>query len=202
MANNSKKAVLSFINDCMGKTPDEFSGNLSRLMKETFEFANQCEDDVLFASRMQKAKDNQETRRAYIRALAAYIEGSLNVLKITPYLYPPLLSKIPKKYNATFGESVLPVNLKTSTKENIKSTIKGFAAISEVELSNGFMGEKGGQGLVKVFNIRDNLMHPKSVEGMTVSDSDLKISREAEIWFREIFITVFSPLKSVVRGVG
>lgn len=194
MAKKTKRFVDSFVGDYIGDTPEKFALNLSALMIKSKQFLILCEEDISFAHTIYTNYRSQEARRVYIRALPPYIEGTLNFLGVVPYLYPPLIERIPEDCKNLFAESMLEFRNRSATKDNIKKTIIGFGKVSGIEISTNLMGEKGAQSLVKTLALRDNLMHPRSIEGMEVSDNQIQEANEGQLWYRKQFAAVISPL--------
>jgi hypothetical protein len=120
MKKKSKRFIESFIGDYFGETGEIFSNNLTEQMATSKEFIDLCEKDLSFAKAINTKEDSQESRRVYIRSLPAYVEGSLNFLRVIPHSYPPLLNRIPQDCLVLFAEPILELRNKSSVKESIK----------------------------------------------------------------------------------
>lgn len=64
------------------------------------------------------------------------------------------------------------------------------------------MGTKGAQSLLRTFELRDNLMHPRSVEGFTVDNEQMQEAIESISWYKKQFNAVLSPLDEEVKKLS
>jgi hypothetical protein len=64
------------------------------------------------------------------------------------------------------------------------------------------MGTKGAQSLLRTFELRDNLMHPRSVEGLTVNNEQMLEADQGLLWYRQQFHAVISPLNELVNDLS
>lgn len=201
MARKSPRFVDDFITEYFGETPGTFSANLPNLMKRAIEFQTCLEKDLKFAHILLKSSDSQEARRIFIRAVPPYVEGCLTTLHVTPYLYPPLLNRLPEDCGPEFLEAMINFQIKTTPKERIKKTLIGIGSVAGVEISNEVMGEHGGQSLLATFRLRDSLMHPCSVSGFSVSDENKADAYDGVDWFKTKFGSVWSSLRETFIAV-
>lgn len=201
MTKKSPRFVTDFKNEFMGRTPDDFAANLSQLMDRAVEFLRMCDRDLDFATNLLNSRDSQETRRVFIRTLPPYVEGSLNFLRIIVHLYPPLLKRLPADCSAHFLEPLIELRNRSTTKESIKKTFVGIGQVTGSHVPNDIMGEPGAQALIATFELRDSLMHPRSIDGFTVTEEQLATARAGQVWFLGKFASVFSPLKDVVKSM-
>lgn len=196
---NSARFVDSFVNDYLGPTRDDFAKNLSKLMVAAREFHAALASDITFATAVWRTHDCIESRRVYVRAIPPFIEGSLNVLRVIPYLYPPFLEQLPKEFTVTFAESVLVFRNRSKAAQAIKDVLTGFGHVSGAEVPHDLMGETGAQNLIATFKLRDALMHPRSTRGMDVSSQDLHRAEAGLLWFEQKFTFVIGPLRDRVE---
>ena len=198
----SRRFIDSFIGDYFGESRDNFAENLAGLMAKSKQFLELCEKDLSFAKSIYTNDGSQESRRVYIRALPAYVEGSLNFLRIMPHLYPPLLDRIPNDCLVLFAEPIIELRNRSSVKETIKKTLIGFGKISNANIKSDIMGTRGAQSLLRTFELRGNLMHPRSIEGFNVSDEQMLEAEQGLLWYRQQFKVVISPLSKVVKDLS
>jgi hypothetical protein len=201
----SKKAprfVQEFIGDYIGNTMDDFAKNLSLNMERAKEFLMMCDADLDYARDQLKFSDTQETRRVWIRAIPPWVEGKLSFLRVMPYLYPPLLHRIPNNVQVLFAETMLPIRNRSSAKDTIKNTLLGIGEVAKMNVPPDLMGEAGAQALMYTFEIRDSLMHPRSIEGYLVSDEAVRSANVGVDWFNHKFVGVFTPLIEVVKEMS
>lgn len=198
MTKKSPRFVQDFIGEYIGETQEQFAENFPILWAKAMEFKLMCDSDIDFVSKLLEERDCREARCAFIRTLPAYIEGHLNILRLIPHLYLPLRDRIPEKYTVEFWEPMIEIRNRSTTKDSIKNTLIGIGHVAGVEVSSKIMGEPGAQALMATFGLRDSLMHPRSIEGISVTDKQLSDAWAGNVWFLEKFQIVFNSLKGVV----
>tara|TARA_R110002049_G_scaffold94635_8_gene232812 strand:- start:206 stop:832 length:627 start_codon:yes stop_codon:yes gene_type:complete len=201
MAKQPKRFVADFYKDMIGCCPEQLSANIRRNLERVDQVANECSKDLLLGEELVKQLDCQPTRRAYIRAVCPYVEGQLLILRVMPYLCPPLLARIPEKYGKLFAENMMDVPDRTRIKDLIKGTLYGVRAVCQLPASSKIMGERGAQQLLVAFGVRDGLMHPKSPEAMMVSDEQLESARQGVCWIAEKTVEIMPQLAAAARSV-
>ncbi|WP_409525672.1 hypothetical protein [Nitrincola sp. MINF-07-Sa-05] len=199
MSKKTPRFVENFVGDYIGNTREEFTQNLTRNMKRAHEFLDMCDSDLSYARKQLELQDSPEARRLWIRTIPPWVEGNLSFLRVTPYLYPPLLDRVPDDVKILFAETILPIHNKSSAKDTVKKTLTGIGKVAGLEISPNLMGETGAQALMNTFETRDGLMHPRSVEGYLVSDENLKLSYDGVDWFNHKFAAVFPPMIEVIK---
>lgn len=199
MSKKSPRFVDEFIGEYIGETREEFASNLSLLMGRALEFLKMCDRDLNFARDLLKAQGSQEARRVFVRTVPPYVEGNLNFLRVTPYLYPPLLERLPEDCRVLFAEPMLVLKNRSAAKDSIKRTLVGIGHVAGIPITNDIMGESGAQALMATFELRDSLMHPRSVDGFIVSDDQIAAAHAGVDWFKQKFASVSSPLKDIVK---
>lgn len=201
MTKKPPRFVDDFFDDYFGETPEDFVSNLSRLMGRAQQFLKLCNQDFDFANALLRNHDSQETRRIYIRTVPPCIEGHLTFLHVIPHLFPPLLERIPEESRVLFAESMLAFKNRSTSKNSIRMTFVGIGAVAGIEISNELMGESGAQALMSTFRLRDNLMHPRSISGFTVSDDQIKAAQIGVVWFYQVFSSVWPPMIEIVKEI-
>ncbi len=202
MSKKAPRFVQEFVGDYIGNTMDDFAKNLSRNMARAKEFLMMCDADFDYARDQLKHSDAQEARRVWIRAIPPWVEGKLSFFRVTPYLYPPLLHRIPENVQVIFAETMLPISNRSSAKDTIKNTLVGISEVAGMNISPDLMGEAGAQALMSTFNLRDSLMHPRSIEGYLVSDEAVRTADIGVDWFNHKFAGIFTPLIEVVKEMS
>lgn len=202
MSKTNPRFVKEFMGEYIGDTREDFAANLSRLMGRSLEFLKLCNDDLDFAKQILRAHDSQETRRILIRTVPPFIEGKLTYLRTQPYLFPPLLEKVPKDCEVLFAEPMMKLRNRSSAKDSIKRTLVGIGVVAGIDIPHNLMGESGAQALMDTFELRDSLMHPQSIEGFTVSDDQIQAAHTGLRWFEQYFASVFAPMIKVAKEIS
>lgn len=202
MSKTNPRFVKEFMGGYIGDTREDFAANLSRLMGRSLEFLKLCNSDLDFARRILQTQDSQEARRVLIRTVPPFIEGRLNFLRVQPYLFPPLLERVPKDCTVLFAEPMMPLRNRSTTKDSIKWTLVGIGKVAGIDIPQNLMGESGAQALMATFDLRDSLMHPRSVDGFMVSDDQIQAAHTGLHWFNQYFSSVFSPMIEVVKEIA
>jgi len=155
------------------------------------------DSDVNFAlEQWQKAPDSQFWRRTLLRCCCASAEGTLSLLKqITPVCAE------------FFGVSLTDSDMKivtecrtyieagvTKTKpaflpfrDNLKETFKVFAKAHTVQPAVN-CSTPGFADLCETFELRNRLMHPKTVFDLEVNDKALDGADRGLKWFKESLV--------------
>jgi hypothetical protein len=144
---------------------------------------------------MQGNFEDQFYRRAFVRALFAFIEADVWGRKMVAlYLHQesepkPLMpeevliaSETPVPELKDDG-SVRTTELRLRFLPNLRFSFRTFARAFHVEEFNLAVGDNGWAELRKAVEIRDRLMHPKGGNDFTVSDRDVEVCRGALIWY-------------------
>jgi hypothetical protein len=188
------------MDDYIGETDEEYLANLKGLMESAKDFLNELHSDLSLARSIAQNIDSGSARRTYIRTMPAFVEGSLNFLKVAPWGFPPLTSKLPEEYIVNFSETMLEFRNRTSVKDSIRDTLIGFGHITDVKLPATIMGEKGAQKLMDAFQLRDYVMHPKSPLAFSISKQQVSSAEEGLVWYMEKFQEVMAPLPEIARS--
>lgn len=173
---------------------------MSKNIQEQFNLFRIMNDDVqLSIDRLnrsnQSSKDFEFYARAYIRAYASWIEGSLS-------LYKDLIIKIdlnwckelPLEYQLYLfeqdwsiknsGEPYL-TSKKIGTKDNISCFFRLMSHISSdfaIDKSNSSWSD-----VVFFYTVRDRMMHPKCCDSLIITTLELNRCECGRIWLNMIF---------------
>lgn len=202
MSKKTPPFVADFLGDYIGDSRDAFAANLYKQIGRAKEFLKLCNADLDFVINQLKLHDSQEARRSFIRTIPPWVEGSLTFLRVTVFLYPPLLDRLPKDCLVLFAETMLPLRNRSSAKETIKQTFVGIGKLAGMEVSSHLMGESGAQALMNMFDLRNSLMHPRSIKGYLVSDESIRSAYIGIDWFNHKFVAVFSPMLEVAKDIS
>lgn len=151
--------------------------------------------DVLSARNLLENNDDQDhfLRRTYIRALFAFVEGTVWVLKnacinarpenpekeLTPGEYA-LLKEITFELgkNGKYTEKTKHLNLQS----NLKFCVNMFNQLfdSDIDLQ---IGTQRWENFKKAIKIRNRITHPKRRHDLLIKDEDVKMCIGTECWF-------------------
>lgn len=152
-------------------------------------------DDVIEASKTCEQREDEFSKRSYVRTVFAFVEGIIQVMKSSAILFdelnnPPLLNADEvallkeKESRITNAGEVKSMKSKISLLPNLQFALRTYARVigHAVDLDKS---SSGWQSLVKAVNIRDRLTHPKTLEDLHISDGDVSTVERAMIFFRD-----------------
>lgn len=129
----------------------------------------------------------QAERRAFVRAVFAFVESILFAMKHQLRTYTTmdpvdalLLSE--ETYEIDGDGEIRTQKTKLSLKSNVKFTFKCWARVTRTKCILE-LGDDGWNKLQLAIKIRDRLMHPKAVSDFNVSDKELDNAKAAFFWF-------------------
>ena len=143
---------------------------------------------------MQRDFDDQFYRRAFVRALFAFIEADVWGRKtISLYLNEKSDSKILSVEEASIaGESMAVLNEDGSVRTteprlhflaNLRFSFRAFARTFHIEDFGLSVDDGGWASLRNAVKVRDRLMHPKGAKDFMVSEAEIEVCRDALIWY-------------------
>lgn len=154
-------------------------------------------DDVIAAyETLEKDRASQYLRRCLVRAVFAYMEAVIEIVKIelrsnirTDVCTPNLTAKEEKLLGSLsiFRNSDKRIGLA----ENLKGTFKLAAKVWE--LSEYKLSTEGINYIDfrKAKHARDKLTHPKTFYDIQITDDDMAYCTAAGLWVRDSFETLF-----------
>jgi hypothetical protein len=143
-------------------------------------------DDVRRLEEAAKREENKKSfyRRQYLRAAAALVEGFISMLRQGALLSQEKFSP-EELLLLQEHEPVLKDNGEASVRNHflpIKGRIRfaflAYAKASQAEFRLN-CSRSGWQDLVRLFKIRDRLVHPKNYEELFISDDELHSTKQA-----------------------
>jgi hypothetical protein len=134
---------------------------------------------------------SQTHRRAYVRAVFAFIEGVLHRTKVTTVHLGVLLGTISIHELVVLEGSQLDVNDKGQVTSkplypNFLNNVRLVFRTFSKSIGSTFSLNVGGQGwqnLREAVTVRDRLMHPKEITELQVSDAEVEATKQAFEWF-------------------
>lgn len=147
-------------------------------------------------------------RRAYVRALFAYVEGTLAGLKAILTEYADLFG-----VRFTAGEAAMLVEVGYSLKEDGSVRVSpSFLRIADnvrfaLSLSSKVTGvaaaarydDRGWASFKKSIVIRNRLMHPKHVSDLTVTDQEIADVGDARTWYKDAIVAMLLNMIPAIR---
>ena len=144
-------------------------------------------EDVLGVLDLLDAQpDNQAVRRALVRSLWGFVEGS--VYGMRSFLRTAHI------LSSTGGEEELPDRERTI--DRVKKVLK--MAAKDMARWEADFGTEGWEALRANLKVRDRLMHPKSASDVQISDGEVDEARDAATWLLETIVQIQS--RAAARG--
>jgi hypothetical protein len=127
---------------------------------------------------LDHGSDNQSLRRALVRSLWGFIEGSMH--GVLDFL------RTARTLSAT-DDADLPPD-KGRTIDRVKGVFKVAARdLAHWEIDFGTTGWSAVRGSLTT---RDHLMHPKRAEEVQISDAEVEVARDAATWFLAVIVEI------------
>jgi len=135
------------------------------------------------------------TRRALVRCVCAYVEAALfwmrqlMLLDEAPFSAEEVLALRESTIQLDSNGAVKILALKPTLRDSLRFTFAMFRKMSKqpaLDFSANGVGGSGWSQLMETFALRDQLMHPKSLEALRVTEDQTLRVQAAHVWFREI----------------
>jgi hypothetical protein len=135
--------------------------------------------------------DSQSHRRAYIRSVFAFIEGTLHCMKMTTFhlgrvlgtiLIQELLVLNGEAFDVDDKGNIVARTFYPKFLNNVKFSFKSFSKIFDSSFKLNLEGD-GWKHLQKAVKVRDRLMHPKEITELQVTDAEVQLTKKAFDWF-------------------
>lgn len=150
-----------------------------------------AEDETLFTPPSSEP-NIQPWRRAYIRALFAYIEGITYRMKAqafsaytaggAQYTREELAIILEESYSLNDKGEVVTRSIFNSTHKNVRFAFNMYARAWGVIFILDCSDHKWAS-FKKAIGIRNRVTHPKTLADLNVSDEDMQILREGAYWY-------------------
>lgn len=158
-------------------------------------------EDAHAAEQYLEETDSQFSRRAYIRSIFAYIEGSVWILKQTCLKAKPFSGvrrMSPIEYALLVEETY---DLKSNGEpkaqskflrlpDNIKFTFKVVNKLFQSNIDLG-VGKDEWSKFQCALKIRHRITHPKNTKTFEISDKEIELCKEVCSWFNDIVYECF-----------
>jgi len=169
-------------------------------------------EDAHSAEQFLDENDTQFTRRAYIRSIFAYIEGTVWILKQTCLKAKPISGnkRISLAEHALLSEETYELKSngepKTQTKflrlpDNLKFTFGLINKLFKTSIDLG-VGKKEWDNFLKALEIRHRITHPKESQAFEISDKEIQICKEVCSWFNELVHACFERISQISKKVA
>jgi hypothetical protein len=185
------------------------SKNWSRYVQEMLELDRFVNEDLAEAVEFFRFGTRDFAIRTFVRTMAAEFETRLFLLQDFMLKLHEETSNIkftPEELAVLKSESyVVRANGEVQSsvkfypfKEHLLFTLKLFARRFNVKAMPDTSGS-GWQAVQAFIEIRNRLMHPKSMRDLVISEAEVTTINEAQDWLRGAFKSLFSP--ELVRGM-
>lgn len=151
---------------------------------------------------------NLFARRAYVRAVFAFIEGVTYRMKLLAFNdkdrpnvnFSPaeLAFLLEEDFDLNDKGEVVSAPAKIRLVKNIRFAFKAIARANSVHF-NLRVDEAGWDALKKAVKVRDRLMHPKFIEDLAVSINDIDQVRQGSAWFVQNFLECFTLIRDSLQ---
>jgi len=179
----------------------EFDIEFNRINREFLDMRKTLLDDVQALLIQLNGDDKQVLRRAVYRAMFAYIEGMVFLLKQEVMLFRKpegwepqgkerwLLTE--KKEIPTSGGAVVTVGYHVPLSRSVPYTFRKYACMHwfdfEVDTRN-----LGWKCLLEAVRVRNRVTHPKCSQDLIVADEEVQLLTDGVAWFDHTLITMFT----------
>ncbi len=183
---------------------------LSKSGKEFKIISNTLIDDVTITLEMIKNNDKQFWRRTLVRSLFACIEGinhrmkfidlelaGINSVKLSPADHALLIEE---SYELDDKGYAIPKKNKIRIAENLLFTLRITASLCKAS----FLIDKSKDYwwcFKESLKIRNRITHPKSLEDLVISDTELKVIVKTAKWYFTLVRDVVTILLSYVEDL-
>ena len=175
-------------------------------MKEIIDLFKALHNDVEKSIKElnQPQCDFEYCSRAYLRAYASWIEGSISIIKETLrkieyqwYKDLPIASQLYLfEYDMRIENSGKPVieSKKISTKSNLKGL---FYLCSELfEEFDVDIGSVEWESIIHLYRMRDRMMHPNSSSGIVYTKDEILKCDKGRLWLKNVFEKIWSEMSA------
>lgn len=181
--------------NAMKREAQEFA---DRVYGDYSQFVLALHADVKESSKQLRADDTEFRRRSFLRAFFAFVDGALFAKRTIVSAYTQDGPTIAAFRYLTDGERALLAEVEFELEDNGSVRIRNrnfqpFLKLLRFTFHVYFKSrrvpnpvEYGGQGwqsFRKAYELRNRITHPKSVTDLQMSDEELAILRQAEVWF-------------------
>ena len=175
---------------------------LELIFADTEKFIKTLSSDYQFSRDMLK-RDSQDQmlRRMTVRNFCALVEGQTHQWKWMALLFYEYFEvPLTDSEVAMLREEIHDLNNKGEAssrhmnipiQKNFKFGCAMFARVYGCEKMPDFK-TLGWESVLKVFDVRNRLMHPKQSKGVDVNDDEILFLKEAAKWFSEIRSNLFN----------
>ena len=173
---------------------------LEEILADMTKFIKVLDNDYQF-SRQVLSKNpadnlaNQMLRRTAIRNFCALVEGQIHAWKWTTLSFfdafavnldaAEIAMLKEESYDLDNSGKTVTKCQNLSVSKNFKFGCKMYFQVFECSYVVNFRSE-GWACVLKTFDVRNRLMHPKQSKGIEVSDSELQDLQRANDWLREV----------------
>jgi len=162
-------------------------------LSELFSMVKILAEDADHARAVMDQEHTDYSRRVYVRAVFAWIEGVCFLMRqyvlrerlrepISADAIPELAALMEDTYTVNDAGQVKISDLRTPTPNNLIFSILALSHARGFPLQIDKSG-KNWQDYRRALKIRDRITHPKTAEALKITDEELQVIRETHGWF-------------------
>lgn len=148
------------------------------------------------------------SRRAYVRAVFAFIEGVTHRMKLLAFeekdkpnvnfSAAELAFLLEEDFDLTDKGEVISMSARISLTKNIRFAFKAIARAYSINYDLK-VDDHGWDALRKAAKVRDKLMHPKTPEDLIISIDDIDLIIKGSTWFVKNFQECFTLVRDALQ---
>lgn len=169
-------------------------------------------EDAHSAEQFLDENDTQFTRRAYIRSVFAYIEGTVWIFKQTCLKVKPISGnrRMSLAEYALLNEETYELKSngepKVQTKflclpDNVKFIFGLISKLFQAGIDLG-VGKKEWDSFLKALELRHRITHPKESQAFEISNKEIQMCKEVCSWFNELVHACFESISQTSKKVA
>lgn len=171
------------------------------------EFLDILFGDIAESNRNLESADSGYNRRAVVRSVASAIEATIWVLKHYVLSDELLYHKLHPAQIALLREETYEVDDRGKaisrkrflpTAENLKFVLTAYSELCNKKNLVDFSGS-GWNNLRKTLKTRNNVVHPKKLSDLQISNNALKATQLAFEWYRAVIMRLIDDIEEHVR---
>jgi len=185
---------------------------LEEILEDMEKFTKILSNDYKFSRQvLKKDSANQMLRRMVVRNFCALVEGQIHQWKWMALNFFKIFEvRVEDAETALLREETYDLDNKghvaikrqnLQVGKNFKFSCEMFARVCGCSYVPDF-DDNGWDCLLKVFEVRNRLMHPKQSKGVEVNDTEVLLLQRAHDWFLKVRLGLFGSidLNKVLRN--
>lgn len=165
--------------------------------------------DTMYSAKNLESNDCQPARRAFVRSVLVYIEGSIWILKKTciqakgsaRHCIPELMCLIEGSAEIASNGSVKIRPMFVKTADNLRFVVFMLRKYFSIQYDLG-VGTKPWTEFVDSIKIRNRITHPKSLSDLTITDMEIEQVKRVSSWYNAMIFYITSNLPREKPTIG